>query len=399
MYYAKNSTAKDHSMMGIRIASFAAMLVFVGDPLSFGTETAMHIAIDNADIQLSPYVWKCSGTGPTARAEATLPGAYLKAVFQNSTTVGILIDGVANQDSSVPMPVVDFSVDGGQFQAVQLSKRNEVYSIPLAKKLDNSAPHRIEFYFRSASLWPDRWGASTVHLRIAGIALDAGGSLLPCPMRTKRAIGFGDSITEGVCNEGSCPYYSNLMMNNARTTWFPLVCAALNCEYGQLGSGGWGMLKPMSLPPLSQSWDHYDAATSRLKNGLMLPEPDYVFCCIGTNDRDDDGMKRKHWDIKAAYTKWLAALRKACPNTQIFCITSPLGWHTAEIAAAVATRNKDGDAKVHLIDVTPLTSGYSGKCVAMQFAPDGFHPTVYGNAMLGTLIGVEAQKVLNNDKR
>ncbi|MHB8973001.1 MAG: hypothetical protein ACYC3X_14745 [Pirellulaceae bacterium] len=57
-------------------------------------------------------------------------------------------------------------------------------------------------HFRSAALGPARWQASPVHLRIAGVGLEPGGSLLDYPQRRKLTIGFGDSITEGVCNEG-----------------------------------------------------------------------------------------------------------------------------------------------------------------------------------------------------
>jgi len=168
------------------------------------------------------------------------------------------------------MPVIDYSLDNGAFQSVQLTKTGEVYAIPLGDKLDRAKEHRLEIYFRSAALGPDRWRASTVHLRIAGIELEPGGVLSTCPIRPKRAIGFGDSITEGVCVEGLCPYYTNMMMNNARATWFPLVCAALDCEYGQLGTGGQGMVRPIEIPPLPETWDHYDEKTSRLTSGLLL---------------------------------------------------------------------------------------------------------------------------------
>jgi len=278
-------------MVALAIASRAAL----GDA---ATESC--IAIDDAHLCLAPYAWKVSGKGPAARAEATTPGAYFRAVFKDSATVGVVIDGTANRDCPpASMPVVEYSIDGGPFRAIQLADRDKLETLRLADGLDRATPHRVSFYFRAASLGPGRWSTSAVHLRIAGITLDPGGSLLPCPARAKRAIGFGDSITEGVCAEGLCPYYSNLMMNNARVTWLPLVCGALDCEYGQIGSGGQGMLKPMSLPPLTQAWDRYDAATSRLTGGLLLPEPDYVFCCMGTNDFEGDGPHRRQMDITA----------------------------------------------------------------------------------------------------
>ena len=354
------------------------------------------IPVNFSNFNLAPYAWKRFGAGADARAEATLPGAYLKMNFLHSTAINLLIDGAANNGCPAPsMPVVDFSVDGGAFQTVQLSKTGSVYALPLATGLkDDDTPHRVEVFFRAANLGPECWKASTVHLRIAGVELDENGSVLPCPPRSKKAIGFGDSITEGVCVEGLCPYYSNLLMNNARMTWLPIACAALDCEYGQLGSGGQGMLKPLSLPPLPESWDHYDAAASRLANGLLLPEPDYVFCCMGTNDFQGEGAARKHLDITEAYVVWLSGVRKACPNAVIFCVTPPLGWHTAEISSAVAARQKAGDLKVHLIDTAPLKSGYTASS-ATQFAADGVHPSVYGNAMFGALVAVEAQKILS----
>jgi len=95
-----------------------------------------------------------------------------------------------------------FRIDGGQFRAIQLTNRDKLENAPADRRAGPSDAASVSFYFRAASLGPDRWSTSAVHLRIAGIALDPGGSLLPCPARAKRAIGFGDSITEGVCAEG-----------------------------------------------------------------------------------------------------------------------------------------------------------------------------------------------------
>jgi hypothetical protein len=352
------------------------------------------IGIDDARLLLSPYSWKRTGEGESLRAEAAMPGAYLKAAWTNSATIGVLVDGTANQHCpDEALPVVEYSVDGREYHTARLQKRDGVYVLPLAKDLDPKVQHNLEFLFRASSLGTDRWGASTGHVRVAGIELDKGGSLAPCQARPKRAIGFGDSITEGVCAEGLCPYYSNLMMNNARVTWFPLVCGALDCEYGQLGSGGLGLMKPMSLPPLVESWDRPDAAASRLTDGRLLPEPDYIFSCIGTNDFEGAAPNIKHFDIRATYEKWLTALRKACPNSRIFCVTPPMGMHRDEIAAAVSARNQAGDARVYLIDTTPLTPGYNRG--SSQYADDGCHPSVYGNAVLGAFVAVEAQKILD----
>ena len=46
-------------------------------------------------------------------------------------------------------------------------------------------------------------------------------------------------------------------------------------------------------------------------------------------------------------------------------------------------------------DLSPLKAGFRAADVATSLAGDGVHPTLYGNAMLGAFIAVEAQKVLS----
>jgi len=144
----------------------------------------------------------------------------------------------------------------------------------------------------------------------------------------------------------------------------------------------------LELPPMHQICDLYDATTSRLVNGLLSPEPDYVFCALGTND---PGI-----DITADYIRWLIALRKACGRAAVFCVVPPLGWHMAEVRSAVSARNQAGDQRVYLIDLAPLESGFRVGQGATAFAYDGVHPSVYGNALLGALITAETQKRLSN---
>jgi hypothetical protein len=357
------------------------------------THKTMAVGTDDASVCWSPYVWKKSGGGEATRAEATMPGAYVKLAFRGSTTVRLLVDGTANKGCpKEAMPIVDYSVDNGAFQSVRLSEMDRVYAILLAEKLDPTKEHCLEVHFRAASLGTNRWRTSTGRLRLAGFELDAGSTLLPVAVRPKRAIGFGDSIFEGVCVEKLGPYYSDLTMNNARMTWFPIVCAALNCEYGQLGTGGQGMVRPIEIPPLPETWDRYDDKTTRLADGLLLPEPDYVFCGMGTNDHNPKDMSLI--PIGDAYLAWLVSVRKACPNAVIFCVVPPLGWHDKEIADAVAARNKAGDKNVFVIDPVSLRDKWGLKG-ATPLAFDGVHPSVYGSAMLAAVIAAETQKALD----
>lgn len=349
-------------------------------------------AVDDPDILLAPYVWKCSGTGFSARAEATMPGAYLRANFQRSASLSLAIDGTANQGCpAASMPVVEVSIDDGPYRTVPLTRTGELYNLSLGDKLDREAIHRLEFYFRAADLAQHRWTSPTAHLRIAALQLEPGGRLLPCPRRPKRAIIFGDSITEGVGVDGLFTSWQSLGVNNARCSWCPFVATALDCEYGQLGSGGQGMVATkLELPPLPITWDHYDAQTSRLSNGRLVPEPDCVFCAMGTNDYRPEDLAK----FQEAYVRWLAAVRQSCPTAQIFSIIPPLGTHRQEIAGAVVTRYRQGDTRVHWIDTAALKSGFVANRPT-RLAYDGVHPSLYGNALLSGLILAEVQKVLD----
>jgi lysophospholipase L1-like esterase len=356
------------------------------------------IAITDANFGLSPYVWKAFGEGAAARIEATMPGAYIKAVVQGTTRIGMQIDSIDSKGCApASMPVIEYSIDEGPFHVVPLAKTGEVYTLPLAEDLDAALQHRLVFYFRAADLGQERWRSSYDHLRIAGIVLDANASLLPYPLQPKRAIGFGDSITEGVGVDALFTSWQILGPNNARASWLPLVCNALDCEYGQLGSGGQGILNTkMAVPPLPQTWDHYDATTSRLTDGLLKPEPDFVFCAMGTNDFGPEfGQSQPFVD---AYSLMLASMRKACPHAEMFCITSPLGTHTNDIHAAVVQRNQAGDSRVHFVDTAALQSAFSNQGKPTRLAYDGVHPSMYGNAMLSSLIVANIQNVLAKEE-
>jgi len=347
------------------------------------------VPCSHPDFGLCPYAWKLSGEGNEARAEAAMPGAYFKTVAKGTATIALLVDGTGNQGCPPPsMPVIEYSVDDGPFTVKQLSEAGSVYSLPLASGLDPAAPHKLEVYFRAADLAQKRWTLPTAHLRIVGLSLDDGGTLAAYPKRAKRAIGFGDSITEGVGVEGLFTSWQKLEVNCARETWFPVVCAALDCEYGQFGSGGQGMVKELEMPALIKTWDRHDAATSRLTDGLLLPEPDCVFCNMGTNDFG--GI-----NITAAYTDWLKAVRKACPHAHIFCVVPPSGVHRDEIQAAAKARTEDGDSAVHVIDIPSLNATITARPGATQLACDGVHPTVQGQGLFGACVAAQALRSLD----
>jgi len=350
------------------------------------------VPCDNPNFGLAPYVWKSTGANGDARAEATFPGAYLKTIVKGTSTIGLVIDGTANNGCPTSsMPVIEYSIDDGPFTIVPLTQTGTLYTLPIANGLDATASHKFELYFRAASL-EQRWTASIPNLRIAGISADEGGTLARYAMRPKKAIGFGDSVTEGFAVDSKCVAGPNWMSSsNARGTWFHFVCGALDCEYGQLGSCGQGMVNTaINLPPLSQTWDHYDPATSRLRNGRLLPEPDYVFNNMCNND---------HAVTTSAYIAWVKAVRAACPHARIFCIVPASGYHRSEIQAVVTALNQAGDAKVYFIDIPLMNTLAPNAGKETQGSYDGGHPAMYGQAVFGVGVAVKVQEILSKEQQ
>ena len=148
------------------------------------------------------------------------------------------------------------------------------------------------------------------------------------------------------------------------------------------------------MPPLTETWDHYDRDHSRLTGGKLLPQADYAFCEMCTNDFVIESGAPRHLDVTDATLRWLAAFREACPDALVFCITPPLGWHADELARAVSVARERGDRRVHLVDTAPLRHLFR-QDAPTQVACDGVHPHAYGNALLASLITAEAQKAID----
>jgi lysophospholipase L1-like esterase len=350
--------------------------------------SATTISTDNPKLFLAPCAWRQSGSGDSARAEATLPGAYIKAAFTGSATLGLMIDGTANAGCPpAVMPVLDWSVDKGPVQTKQINQ-TVLYTLPLAQGLDKTKPHDVQVWLRAAGLEEHRWTATMDHVRLAGLALDDGAALTDVTLRSKRMIAFGDSITEGVGVEAYFHNWNDISPNNAQKTWVPLLASALDCEYGQLGSSGLGMVKPLEVPPLPQSWSFYDAGHSKLQNGLLVPEPDYIFNNLGTNDPDDA-------NITPIYMQWLADVHKAAPHAKIFVIVPLMGKHRDEIIAAVKARNDAGDTRVWLIDLPELQPWFHYMPDGTALAHEGVHPTAEGHALFATHLAMKVQKILD----
>jgi hypothetical protein len=240
----------------------------------------------------------------------------------------------------------------------------------------------VIFYIYNSMQSRQRWtGVTTAKgagLVVTGLNLDATAKLTTTkvyPLRPKRCVFFGDSITEGVASQChadvSCTAAGDLCNNAATKTWGTAVAAALDCEYSQVGFGGlgWtvsggGAVVPFFTPgdPSKSSWNQiYDGAPRDFAKSGEQPI-DYIFILHATND----GLREPTQDpaiVSASVTGWLNAQRpKVGPATEIF-LTVPFGafgstQHPigALKAGFEAYQKGTPDKHTHFLDLGPSAS-------------------------------------------
>ena len=254
------------------------------------------VPFNDAHWFFSPYNWTPLGTTETVANE---PGAYCSLTFAGSSQAVLSLDttGIppAIGSATSTTMVVQGSIDNNPSPPHTLLTTDT--QLTLATSLSPSA-HTLRFWFvasnnyGSTADYKDRWtqtvpvtGGYLVppqSLRLTGLSLDSGATVAPPTVRPKRALFFGDSITEGLHVYSANPAISD----SART--FAIICVQqLNAEYGIVGNPGQGWVKTLNgsgVPAFGQAFSQFYAGTPRfpLPNGVQAP--DYVFLNMGTND-------------------------------------------------------------------------------------------------------------------
>jgi lysophospholipase L1-like esterase len=328
---------------------------------------------NDAAIVFSPYAWDDRGAAKSANA----PGAYARLTF-SGTSVTAKFDVSALVAAGVAAgsyPIVRMVIDGRSVTDVQLSSGSPNAAVSALA----AGTHTVEMYFRAVDVnLSDRWGASAgaqpvSALVFTGFTLDAGATYSAPAARAKRMIFFGDSITEGYMTINGGGSASG---NSALWTVPPFVAQALGCEYGQIGysAQGWERVGNGGVPVLNSSIGFYSNGRSRLVNGKLSPEPDYVFTMHGAN-----GVP-----TTAGVGTVIDSLRTMAPNARIFVMIPAGGYARAAITAAASARGSD--PKLTLIDLgTEYQPGMDSSGNNGQYSNDnGLHPNLLGNAKAAT---------------
>lgn len=342
------------------------------------TTPAVSVPYNDAAIFFSPYTWDDRGTAKVANT----PGSYIRLAF-TGTSVAVKFDVAAAVAASLAAgnyPIVQTVIDGKFANDTQLSSSTTTVTVSGL----SAGSHTIDVFFRAAEVNTDRWTTPVSALYFKGFTLDSGATYSAPPLRTKRMMYFGDSITEGYF----VAYQANPGGNNALMTVPPQIAQALGAEYGHLGysAQGYAVTGVGNVPVLNSAIPLYAAGRSKLSGGLFTPAPDYIFVEHGVNGGAASA------DVQAVIT----TLRNAAPSAKIFILVPPSGMGRAGLAAGVAA--KSGDANLFLIDLgTEYQAGVDTWGAGTQYASDGVHRNLLGNAKVAAGYAAKIQAALDGN--
>jgi lysophospholipase L1-like esterase len=333
------------------------------------TDEAIHFSPYNSPRQGSEVVW-------------VYPGSYLHTRFSGArAALRVRLEGVGG--------AVKFrwSIDAGPLQSATLRAGQEL--LPLAADLPDGE-HALTLLLAATDANDDRWQIPRQAVRLRGLVIDDAARLSPPAHRpARRAVIFGDSITEGAWNLGDSYRVADgrwadwVAHSDATQAWPRFLAEALQLDYGVIASGGMSWLRPShsGIPPFPESWRFHWAGHPRTLN----PAPDLVIVNMGTND----GAR----DTSAAVTQWLQDIRRATgPRTPVFLLI-PFGQQNREpLSRAVQAAN---DPFVHLIDCGPeAAAGLNKYREASAASFDGLHPNAATHAALARLLAEKIKPLL-----
>lgn len=313
-------------------------------------------ASDDANIFYSPYNW----VKAPSSCRSSYSGAYFRVLFNGTAPT-------LNFDTSVvgagPLTQLVIDVDRSTKQRVELAP-SIVVTMPSGAGTGDTKYHLLEVYVESMNSTQGRWhNGPPVSVCLVSIVLqDATKVLLPTRQRTKRAIIYGDSMTEGLRSLALNGVPSEVDRNSAIQGFALEVGRLLDAEIGVIGVGALGFTTGGAggVPTFPNSWNLQFLNTPR---DFSTP-PDYCLWVHGYNDNTTD--------IVSVGIATLNAQLAAMPGTKFFIFRPFTGRQAANLQAIVAGCNNP--ARAAYID----TTGFVAMTLNVD-SPDGTHPYGWAN--------------------
>lgn len=336
--------------------------------ISLSVQNNQVIFPNDANLVYSPYNWKfnSSTSSITNNNHAYIKMAFTGTTLKVTTSVASL---VAASVTAGLYPTLYYVIDAGALQSTQLTSSSATVTLATGLTVGN---HRLRLWWQTNSNAYDMWVTPSMCFTFTGFVLDAAASTITAfneiTQETKRALFYGDSITQGF-SKSSVSHYPNI------------VGHAIGAEVGVVGWSGqaWniaGQTNPPSFATSPGTWNQLWDGVSR----SFSPEPDYVFVNEGTNGTPST----------ASITSWITSFRSSCPNAWLFVII-PFGQYNASLIYQGVSDymvSHKSEAKIKVIDLginnsygLDATSRANG--VPTWLTADGLHPNDQGNAWLG----------------
>jgi lysophospholipase L1-like esterase len=385
-----------------------------GASTTFQVTSAAPGTAADTNVFFSPYTWYSPGGGAlqsnninagSTYAVTNCMGAYVK-FKANCTGVSLNYDNTLYVGAG-DYPIIMYAVDDGAFTTYQLASGDAGVKA-LATGL-SAGVHTFTLFLKStgSTTSNDRWLWTTapyLALKITSFTITGGtGATSAVALRSKRAVFFGDSITEGLhAAQG------DTTTPDATSSYVSQVAAALNAEYGQVGFNGSGWeAAPSNINSTKfhgagvtaqQTWRSYANGKSRLVSSAFSPVPDYVFVFHGTNDGTGGALNAT---ITADASDWLTQMLTAAPSAKVFLVLPAGRFKKTALSAAVLNSNQfyidlDTSSPSDQLLAIGLTNTPAGDGTASASASwraaDGLHPNSRAHAEIAARL---AQAVMN----
>jgi lysophospholipase L1-like esterase len=392
---------------------YALWIVLFALPfLSLGAN-AQTVSVVNPNWFFSPYNWNIPGmfyandSFGTAAVPATVeivttqPGAYFSVRFTNSSQAILNLDmmdlPIGNNTTSL---VVQWRIDDTLYPVHTLTLADA--QLTLATGLDNG-PHTLQFWLVASDYHQDRWAkimtllngylAPAQSLRITGLTLSSGATVLAPNLRPKRILFYGDSIAEGAAVTPA---------DDAGQTYAITCAQLLDAEYGVVANPGQGWscnLAPTSaVPVFGDAFAlHYDQ-TPRFPLPPGTQDPDYVILNIGTNDAITGALPST---VTRYALAWLHQMRSILPTSRIFIVVPFGGFYPQALQDACAQYQAaaPNDKKVGVLDLGPTArTGLMAQVLGgTAQSYDGIHPNIATHRALGYQLAAALQTALGRN--
>ena len=346
------------------------------------------VAVDNSNLVWSTANWDLLQVGDLGVSnkcqQSALTGAYLKFKFSGCTSLHLNFDPSTLPASGLQLPRLRIVLNNQTETTLDLN--SSITSYQVSNSLNSGTTYEcfVQIVATDQS-YGNRWGSGGVSptniVRITGIQMGSGGSLLPpTVLPNGKGIVFGDSLVEGVQATTSLSYPTDRARSFAQ-----YLGMALSSEYGTVGFGGqgWDQVGNGSVPIFPSTWNYHSSGRSRDLTGLT-----WVVVAHGTNGSVNS----------TTVQTWLTNCRASVGSlTWIFILVPPGGFGKANLTSAVNSyiAANPSDTKVKLIDVSDIisTKGMDAFYSGTYSTTDGIHMRDWMHGYFG---GVVARKVIES---